>query len=455
MSLLLGLNNSTIINNRINTILRSNDNFNEICSLLDFFNDDDYTSINNKIIKLKIKNNQTKTSYFGDFLCNAFYDKKDDIVKLILINISEVVTDYLKDINEKSQKIIALEKDLKNLKWYRNTYNEIIGEHTSMKAVFNQIKNAAATDASVLITGESGTGKELVAKAIHNNSIKKKNKFVAINCGALPENLIESELFGYEKGAFSGAIKRKIGRFEYADGGTLLLDEIGELPINIQSKLLRVLQDKEVTPLGGNKSKKINVRIIAATNRDLYKMIDERRFREDLFYRINVIPIHIPPLRERKGDIYLLATYFLYKYNLLYNKNIKEMSKRFQDYINENIWKGNIRELENFIERTVIQTKDRILDLIEEIDQNNNKTIPKASINNKKNVNVQDLENRDTDNNKTIFTNYSLKYNIEKLEKELIKKVYKKNEGNAKKAAEELKISLRNYYYKLEKYSIK
>lgn len=236
-----------------------------------------------------------------------------------------------------------------------------IGSSAEMQKVYTVIERLSKVDTAVLIRGESGTGKELVAKAIHFNSHRKDQKFVAINCSAIPENLFESELFGHEKGAFTGADSRKIGKFQYAEGGTLFLDELGDMPLLMQAKLLRVLQDKMFTPVGSNRELEANVRIIAATNRPLEKMIQEGNFREDLFYRLNVIPIFLPPLRERKNDIENLIQNFILKFNKAHGKKILGVTTEAMSLLKKYGWPGNIRELENIVEYAFIwETENRI-----------------------------------------------------------------------------------------------
>ncbi len=238
---------------------------------------------------------------------------------------------------------------------------DFIGQSTEMKRIFSVIDKLSRVDTAVLIRGESGTGKELVAQALHFNSPRKDNRFVTINCSAIPENLIESEFFGHEKGAFTGADSRKIGKFQYADGGTLFLDEIGDISSGMQVKLLRALQEKKFTPIGSNREAEVNLRIVAATNRNLEEMIRKNYFREDLFYRLNVLPIQLPPLRERKNDIEVLAKYFIEKFNQQYHKNITHISIEAMEVIKLHSWPGNIRELENVIEHAfVIETTPAI-----------------------------------------------------------------------------------------------
>ncbi len=227
---------------------------------------------------------------------------------------------------------------------------DIISKNHKMQEIFTIVRQVAKTDATVLVEGESGTGKELIARAIHNLSTRKDKPFIAVNCGALPENLLESELFGYKRGAFTDATRDKPGRFALAEGGTIFLDEIGELSKPLQVKLLRVLQEKTYEPLGATESIKANVRVIAATNRDLDTEVKEKRFREDLYYRINIVRIKLPPLRERKEDIPLIARYFIERFNKLYKREIKDLSREALRIMLRYNWPGNIRELENAIE---------------------------------------------------------------------------------------------------------
>ncbi|PIQ49499.1 MAG: Fis family transcriptional regulator [Cytophagales bacterium CG12_big_fil_rev_8_21_14_0_65_40_12] len=244
-----------------------------------------------------------------------------------------------------------------------HNFEEIISQSPKFKLVLNQVEQVAKTDATVLVLGESGTGKELLSRAIHNISNRKKRPLVKVNCASLPANLIESELFGHERGAFTGAVARKSGRFELADGGTIFLDEIGELPIELQAKLLRALQEGEFERVGGTKTIKVNVRIIAATNRDLEAEVAEGRFRADLYYRLNVFPIHSIPLRDRKEDIPLLVKHFVDKYSGQMGKRITNISKRVITSLQAYDWPGNIRELENVIERALIVSQDQKLEL--------------------------------------------------------------------------------------------
>ena len=241
-------------------------------------------------------------------------------------------------------------------------FEQIIGESAALKHVLELVNTVAASDSTVLLLGETGTGKELIARAIHDHSRRKERTFVKLNCAAIPTGLLESELFGHEKGAFTGAISQKIGRLELADQGTLFLDEVGDIPIEIQPKLLRALQEREFERLGSTHTRKVNVRLVAATNRDLEKMIAAREFRSDLYYRLNVFPIRIPPLRNRKEDIALLVSYFVRKFAKQMQKNIEAIPASVMKGLTAWEWPGNIRELENFIERAVILTRGKSLE---------------------------------------------------------------------------------------------
>jgi len=253
---------------------------------------------------------------------------------------------------------IRLQKKISQIE-QRYSFGNIVARSEAMRHVFDLVRKVADHKTTVLITGESGTGKDLIAGAIHHNGMRASAPMVSINCGGIPENLLESELFGYKRGAFTDAVRDKPGRFEEANGGTVFLDEIGELPLPLQVKLLRVLQEEELTPLGGVGSRKIDVRVIAATSKDLRKEIEEGRFREDLFYRINVMAIHLPPLRERRGDIPLLVGYFIDMFNKKLHKDLEGLSSETMPILMGYSWPGNIRELENVIERAVLLAKGR------------------------------------------------------------------------------------------------
>ena len=236
-------------------------------------------------------------------------------------------------------------------------FEKIVGKSKEIKEIFKIIDDVARSSATILISGESGTGKELVARAIHNRSSRKDRLFVAINCAAIPENLLESELFGHERGSFTGAHERQIGKFEIANGGTLFLDEIGSMPMPMQAKLLRAIQEKEIERIGAGYPTTVDVRIITASNSNLRTAIKNYKFREDLYYRLNVIPIHLPPLRDRREDIPLLANHFIHKYNREFAKNIKGIKKDALELLKNYDWPGNIRELENLIERLIVLSK--------------------------------------------------------------------------------------------------
>jgi two-component system response regulator HydG len=278
-------------------------------------------------------------------------------------------TDYLTKPLDSNELIVKVQKALRyhqleeeNVLYreqlgIRFDFSHIIGKSVKMRELFDMLATVAPTEATVLLLGESGTGKEIIANAIHQNSGRRERPYVKVNCAALPETLLESELFGHEKGAFTGAIEKKKGRFERADGGTIFLDEIGEMSLTTQTKILRVLQEREFEPVGGTKTMKVDVRIIAATNKKLEEEVKRGKFREDLYYRINVVPLTIPPLRERAEDIPLLAAHFL----KLYGEKNKRMLKGFADGVLDALmqyaWPGNVRELENIIERTVIMSR--------------------------------------------------------------------------------------------------
>jgi len=244
-----------------------------------------------------------------------------------------------------------------------HNFVEMVGNSPALLGVFRQVESVAPTDATVLIYGETGTGKELIARAIHNRSARRERPLVKVNCSAISAGLVESELFGHVKGAFTGAVERRVGRFELADGGTIFLDEVGELPLETQVKLLRVLQEQEFEPVGSSKTQTVDVRILAATNRDLEAAVAQGRFRSDLYYRLNVVALHIPPLRERQGDVPLLATYFIERYGKRFGKRIERVSRETMDLLLRYAWPGNVRELQNVIERAVVLARGNELEL--------------------------------------------------------------------------------------------
>jgi formate hydrogenlyase transcriptional activator len=254
--------------------------------------------------------------------------------------------------NKLAQEKLYLEEEIRG----EMDFEGIVGQSSALRHVLNLVETVAPSDSTVLLLGETGTGKELIARAIHDRSRRKDRTFVKLNCAAIPTGLLESELFGHERGAFTGAISQKLGRLELADQGSLFLDEVGDIPIDIQPKLLRALQEREFERLGSTRTKKVDVRLVAATNRNLEKMIEDREFRSDLYYRLNVFPIRIPPLRERPEDIPLLVRYFTQKYARRMEKQIESIPAAAMKKLSSWHWPGNIRELENFIERSVILT---------------------------------------------------------------------------------------------------
>lgn len=264
---------------------------------------------------------------------------------------------YLTRVEEENSTL----KTVVQLQEGHNSIEGIIGKSAGIKNALELARRVSQSNANILITGESGTGKEVIAKAIHSMGSRKKAPFVAINCSAIPENLLESELFGHSKGAFTGASDKKVGLFEEAEGGTLFLDEIGDLTLPLQAKILRVLQEKKIKRIGENQYRAVNVRILSATHKNLRQEIANKNFREDLFFRLNVIPIWIPPLRDRKEDILPLSEFFLRKYSALNNTKVKQFGKEAHDYLMNHNWPGNVRELENTIERAIVLSNSNII----------------------------------------------------------------------------------------------
>lgn len=321
----------------------------------------------------------------------------------------------------------------------------MIGESPAMKEVFKMIGRVAASDVSVLITGESGTGKELVAKAIHQFSDRSSKPFVAINCAAIPENLLESELFGHEKGAYTDAHQPKSGKFEQAEGGTLFLDEIGDMSLALQAKLLRVLQDNTFQRLGSNKTMRSTARIISATNKNLDSAISEGKFREDLFYRLKVIAINIPPLRVRREDIPVLTTYFLKRYSLEMKKNLPALPSESMDLLLGHNWPGNVRELENLIKRLILLSKANVItpdQIAAELDSGQKEAAPPAHEKHPEAFNPGEAEGR----------LYELV--IGKAEEELIRKTIAWCKGNLSKTSKVLGISRAMLYERMNKYGL-
>ena len=328
------------------------------------------------------------------------------------------------------EKTILYALEEKRIFWQDEAF---LTKNPYMLKILKKLEDVAQSKAPILLVGESGTGKELLSKYIHQKSPRKFGPFVAINCAALPESLLESELFGYEKGAFSGAIFRKKGKIELADKGTLLLDEITEMHPHLQSKLLRVLQEEEVDRLGGYQPIKIDIRLISTTNKDIEKEVAEGRFRADLFYRINVITVKIPSLRERKEDIEFLASYFLEKFSSLYNKNIKGFTEKALIFLKNYSFPGNVRELKNMIERAVLTCEDKLIDFKNLVDPFSQEiSFPNTGIDFAKN-----------------FTEIKP---LSELEKEAIFKALELCKGNKTRAAELLGITVRTLRNKLKQY---
>jgi two-component system response regulator PilR (NtrC family) len=309
---------------------------------------------------------------------------------------------------------------------------KIIGKSHAMKKIFDVIRSVADTESTVLITGKSGTGKELVAKALHSTSKRKNKPFVVVNCGAISDNLIESELFGHKKGAFTGAVSDKEGFMKAANDGTLFLDEIGEMPLNLQVKLLRAIQEKEYTPVGTTMSLPVNVRFVASTNKDLDEEVKAGNFREDLFYRLNVVEIKLPSLKERQEDIPSLANHFVDKYRKQMNKGIRGISEEAMRFLINHEWKGEVRELENVIERAIIFCNE------DYIDQNN---LPDSFL------------GGDTQFNFSLTG--SLEDSVKKYERDIIMNALESNDFNKEKTATDLKVGLSTLYRKLKELNIK
>ncbi|MFO0728851.1 MAG: sigma 54-interacting transcriptional regulator [Myxococcota bacterium] len=333
-------------------------------------------------------------------------------------------------IKDERQRLLEENTSLRQELKERYDLSNIIGTAGPMRLVYEQIAQVARSSTTVLIRGESGTGKELIAHAIHYSSTRAKKAFVKVSCAALPEALIESELFGYERGAFTGAEGRKKGRFEAAEGGTLFLDEIGEINLSTQIKLLRVLQEREFERLGGNEPIRANVRLVTATNKDLEQALVDRSFREDLYYRLNVFTIFVPPLRERKSDVMLLADHFLTKYGREHKKSIKRISTPAIDMLMSYHWPGNVRELENIIERAVLVCDGQVI---------HGHHLPPT---------LQTAEASGTE------ATASLEKAVEQLERDMILDALKSTRGNQAKAARLLQTTERILAYKVKKYEI-
>jgi Nif-specific regulatory protein len=357
------------------------------------------------------------------------YDRSVKFLRVIAGMVGQAVR-VERLVEAETQRLVAENLHLREELRERYDFSNMVGGSGSMRQVYEQIAQVAGTNTSVLIRGESGTGKELIAHAIHYNSPRAKKPFVKVSCAALPDTLIESELFGYEKGAFTGAQSRKLGRFELAEGGTLFLDEIGDLNLTTQVKLLRVIQEREFERLGSTETIKIKVRLITATNKDLERAIAEGTFREDLYYRLNVFTIFIPPLRERKPDVMALADYFLEKYTKEHGKNIKRISTPAIDMLMSYHWPGNVRELENAMERAVLICDGNVIHAHH---------LPPT---------LQTAEASGT------VVKVSLSEAIVSYEKDLIQDALKTTRGNCSRAARLLSSTERVLNYKVKKYAI-
>ena len=359
-----------------------------------------------------------------------------------LIKIAEGQRDFLLILRRSQVKegVALASSDLK-AKW---CFNDIVGTSPALTETLNLARIASKTNCTVLVTGESGTGKELVAQAIHNESKCRSGPFVAVNCGAIPKELIESELFGYESGAFTGAKKNGMpGKFELADGGTIFLDEIGDMSYNLQVCLLRFLQEQEITRIGGKTPIRLNVRVIAATNKNLEEAINNGVFRMDLYYRLNVFTIHVPPLRERTGDVHNLSHYFLQKYKSASNQVLLGFTPEALSCLTSYSWPGNIRELENTIERAVILSRGdqiRLDDLPDKLRFNH---VPYPS------PSILTLEEPSQANQPELIP-----MNREEIEKNTIIRALQRANGNVTRAAEEIGISRRTIYRKMKKFQI-
>ncbi|MCF7849649.1 MAG: sigma 54-interacting transcriptional regulator [Kiritimatiellales bacterium] len=362
--------------------------------------------------------------------------KTDDELEqyfLFLQHVAQILASAVSTIREEIEERSALEAENEMLRRQlgdRYSIDSMVGNCSNMRMVYEQIAQVADSTATVLIRGESGTGKELVARAIHFNSPRKNNAFISVNCAALPENLIESELFGHEKGAFTGAAQQRKGRFEMANGGSIFLDEIGDISPSVQVRLLRVLQEKTFERVGGNESITVNVRVIAATSRNLEQAIDDDTFRDDLYYRLNVFPILLPPLRERKSDIVLLADHFLQKYADSYGKEMKRISTSAINMMMAYHWPGNVRELENCMERAVLTCSDGVI---------HGFNLPPS------------LQTSDGTHTALLpIEGANLKHMVDSYEKEIIIDALKKHRGNAAAAGRYLNTTQRIINYRIK-----
>ncbi|MGC9365445.1 MAG: sigma-54-dependent transcriptional regulator [bacterium] len=372
----------------------------------------------------KVKKNSPNTG----FILLTAYASLDSAIKALRSGADDYLTKpfEVEELLIRMDKVMSKHRVQREADYLRSLFikggKKIVGLEDGLKEVADKLRKAAPVDATILLQGESGTGKELLAKLIHQWSSRNKGPLVTVNCAAIPETLLESELFGHKKGSFTGANADKEGLFKIADGGTIFLDEIGDVSPLIQVKLLRAIQEKEITPLGATSSIKIDVRIVVATNRDLKKMVDKNEFREDLFYRINVVPVYIPPLRERQQDIINLAEFFVDKFSKKHNLK-KSLSAQAKRYLITRKWKGNVRELENVLEKVVVLGEQET-------------------------ITVSDFEEE-----LKLNENYEIK-TLDEIEKNAIIKTLQSFEYDKKKTAEMLGINLSTLYRKLKKYAI-
>ena len=377
------------------------------------------------------KGNQVIGALSVDRPYEKSYSLKDgeQLLSVVATMIAQHVVN-LETIRREKELLRDENKRLRNELENKYRITNIVGNSNKMREVYQMISQVCRSNATVLVRGESGTGKELVAHSVHYNSNRAKGPFVKVNCAAIPANLIESELFGHEKGAFTGAIKQKLGKFELAHKGTIFLDEIGSIGLDVQANLLRVLQEKEFERVGGQRTHKVDVRIVAATNKNLEQAVEDGSFRGDLYYRLNVFPIYLPPLRERKTDILLLADFFLEKYSKENNKEIKRFSTPAIDMLMEYHWPGNVRELENCIERSVLLCDGGVV---------HSYHLPPT---------LQTGSESDT------LPELSMEEAVANLEREMIIDALKNTRGNITTAAKILKTTVRKFAYKAKRYGV-
>ena len=390
----------------------------------------DYEELSFICVPVK-KGNQVVGALSVDRPYDQHYSLKDGqkLLSVVATMIAQHVIN-LETIRREKEQLRAENKRLRDELENKYRVTNIVGNSNKMREVFQMISQVCKSSATVLVRGESGTGKELVANSVHYNSPRAKGPFIKVNCAAIPANLIESELFGHEKGAFTGAIKQKLGKFELAHKGTLFLDEIGSIGLDVQANLLRVLQEKEFERVGGQRTIKVDVRIVAATNKNLEKAVEDGSFRGDLYYRLNVFPIYMPPLRERKTDILLLADFFLEKYGKENGKDIKRFSTPAIDMLMDYHWPGNVRELENCIERSVLLCDGGVI---------HSYHLPPT---------LQTGKESDT------LPELSLEDAVANLEREMIIDALKNTRGNITEAAKVLKTTVRKFAYKAKRYGV-